>query len=236
MRSRRQRSFRPCTIVPVLTLAASAAWAQPAPKVQLSSYELLIAVTPGTATRDVNAAPECLSLSLPCSSSGSLTKIGSIGMAVSLSRYLPKPADASKSGALAITAELSRFSNAYDSRDATGAIRRERMRTTSVLVGPRFTTPFLRENKGSTKAGRYFLHALAGSQTSDLAGRQSAVVVGGGGEIAFPRGSTRNDSSGPPRAFTFRVGLDYWINPGSPSGPGFRLVVGILIGPRLTGS
>lgn len=235
MRSRKRPWFRPPAVFPVLTLVASAAWAQPRPKVQLSSYEVLIAVSPGWTSQDVNAIPECLRLSLPCTR-GSPGRAGGVGVAVSMSRYLRKPADAHQAGALAITVDVSRFSSAYDSSDGGGAIRRARMHATSVLVGPRITTSFLYEDRRSPRAGRYFFHALVGGQRSNVAGPRPAFVLGGGGEMVFPRGNSRRDLSGPPRAVTLRVGLDYWLRPGRLDAPGFRLVVGVLIGPRLTRS
>jgi hypothetical protein len=210
-------------VVAALTFAAPAAQAQPAPPVRLSPMEVSFGLTVNGLAQDVNSAPHCIELSLPCTHQ-SRRRISGLGVSVSVSRNV--------TDRLAITGEVGTFRSEWDASGSAGPRHGAAAHATSVLVGPKISTGFFYPGNGDRQPGRFFGHVLAGGEASDVVPLRAAFLVGGGTDVLIPWGGP----DGRAHALALRLGLDYRVTPGAGRNlTGWRFVVGFVVGPRLSG-
>ena len=201
---------------------ASVAWAQPARDVRLSPVEVGVGLTINAIFADVNALPNCQTLSLPCTHNRSGSS-GGFGAALSVAGNLNEH--------LAVAGDFNVFGAGWDSPQSVLARRSEVDRVRSALVGVRVSTGFFYPGNHDPTPGRFFAEALAGGQGSDAVPLRPSWVVGAGADVILHR---HDPAAGPTLAPALRMALDYQLTPGSGRNlSGWRAVFGVVFGARM---
>jgi hypothetical protein len=216
--------FRRLAFVIAGVLSASPASAQQRPNVELSPIEVALGISINALFQDVNAAPTCLELSLPCTHSRP-NHIGGFGLGLSVARPV--------NGNLAIVSDLSAFENDWSSPDSMRNHMSARTRVTSIVIGPRVSTDFFYAGR-DPQPGRFFGQVLLGAEMSNEGTLRPSVIVGGGTDVLMARGASRGVAPGPPVDLTLRMALDYRLSPGAGRNfSGWRFTLGFVFGPHL---
>ncbi len=219
----RARSFLPTLAVLIVGWpGASVVWAQPARDVQLSPVEVGVGITINAIFADVNAQPNCVELSLPCTHDrpgGS----GGFGAALSVSGNLSEH--------VAVAGDFNLFGAEWDSPHSVLARRSEVDRVRSALVGVKLGTGFFYPGNHDPTPGRFFGQVLVGGQGSDAVPLRPSWIIGAGADVIIHR---HDSTAGPTLAPALRMALDYQLTPGSGRNlSGWRAVFGVVFGPKI---
>jgi len=210
----------------MLVICAAPARAQQLPDVVLSPIEVSLGLTINAIAQDVNAAPDCQTLGLPCTDE-SPQQAGGFGLTVGVAHNV--------NDRFAIVGDFSKYESEWDNWTSFGSGRRAMNQVTSVLVGPRVSTGFFYPGNGDREPGRFFGQLLVGGEASDIVGLRPALQIGGGVDIIMAGAGTRGFAPAPPHDITFRMAIDYRVTPGSGRNlTGWRFVFGVVFGPRLS--
>lgn len=205
------------------TCSAASASAQPASNVSLPPVEVGVDFTINAIRQDVNAAPACVDLSVPCTHQKA-SSFGGFGLTLSVARNL--------SDKLALAGDLSTFFNDWDSAGSLPTHRPAVNRVTSVLIGPKVSTGFFYPGNNDPSPGRFFGQFLVGAEGSSEVPVRPAFIIGAGADVLL-RG--RNAAPGTTHGVTFRMAIDYQLSPGSGRNlSGWRAVFGFVFGPRVS--
>lgn len=201
---------------------APAAWAQAA-AVMPSAFDISVGVTVNGLLNDVNSAPACADLGLPCTHEHP-EKVSGFGGNATVARNLTPH--------LAIAGDLSVFADHWIERESPLTTRRKVSYVSSIAAGPRCSTGFFDPGNGDRSPGRFFAQVLVGAESSHVVAARPLVILGAGADVLFPRQAS--GGMGPPsRAPGLRLALDYRLTPGAGRNfSGWRFVAAIVIGPR----
>jgi hypothetical protein len=210
----------------MVAACARPALAQHLPDVILSPVEVSVGLTINAIAQDVNAVPECLNLGLPCTDE-SPRQAGGFGLTFGVAQNV--------NDRLAIVGDFSKYASEWDDWSSFPSGRRAVNQVTSLLIGPRISTPFFYPGNGDREPGRFFGQLLAGAEASDVVPLRPAIQIGGGVDVIVPGGGSRGFAPGPPHDMTFRLAIDYRVTPGRGRNlSGWRFVFGVVFGPRLS--
>jgi hypothetical protein len=200
------------------------AWAQQRQDVVLSPVEVALGITINAIFQDVNAAPTCVELSLPCTNAKP-SQFGGFGLDLAVARTV-RPN-------VAIVSDVSAFETEWQSPDSLRNHGSEMTRVTSVVLGPRISTDFFYAGH-DPEPGRFFGQLLLGAQASGGGTIRPTVLVGGGTDVLIPGGHPRGTAAGPLVDMTMRMALDYRLTPGAGRNfSGWRFTLGFVLGPHL---
>jgi hypothetical protein len=178
----------------VLAWLAVAAFAMPAaaqsqPSVELSRFEVSLALTVNGLHQDVNAAPTCVTLQMPCTHEQP-SRFGGFGLDIGVARNLSRRA--------AVVVAVSTFATAWDARLSALEQRRMWAHSLSVNGGPRISTGFLDPGTGRREPGRFFGQLLVGAERSNVTPLSPSLLVGGGADVVLPVGRSGASRRPPP--------------------------------------
>jgi len=200
----------------------SAAWAQAA-AVTPSAFDVSVGVTVNGLFQDVNSAPGCAELGLPCTHEYP-DKVSGFGGSATVARNLTPR--------VAIAGDVSAFADHWAERESPLITRRRVAYVSAIAAGPRWSTGFFDPGNGDRSPGRFFAQVLVGAESGHVVAVRPLLILGAGADVLFPRQAS--GKMGPPaRAPGLRLGLDYRLTPGSGRNfSGWRFVAAIVIGPR----
>ena len=208
----------------ILLFVASPAWAQQKRDVELTPVEAAIGVTFNALLQDVNSAPDCVALSLPCTHEKP-SRFSGFGLNVAVARNL--------SERFAIATDLSLFEHRWDTSDAAHGRVPAASTVKSFFLGPRFSTKFYYPGNHDPSPGRFFGQVLVGAEGSSDVPLRPALLLGAGTDVLIPRRASRSAGPGPSIDLALRLALDYLLAPGSGRNvSGWRFAFGLVIGPH----
>jgi hypothetical protein len=212
----------PAFVAGALLLCIRPAGAQDVPRLRRSAVEVSVGVTLNAVVPDVNTAPHCLQLALPCTHERS-DRFSGFGLTLGIARPL--------SDRLAIAGEISTFRTRWDDSAPAQAVVPASTRVTSFFAGPRISTAFFTPGAHDPSPGRFFGHVLVGGETSGVVPLRPATLVGGGADFAIPMAAQGAPGT---RPVLFRWSFDYRLSPGARrSFSGYRFGFGVLFGPTV---
>jgi hypothetical protein len=208
----------------ILALVAVPAWAQEKREVELTPVEVAIGPTINALLQDVNTAPDCVALSLPCTHEKP-SRFAGFGLNLAVAGNL--------SERFAIAADLSLFEQRWDSSDATHGRVPVASTVKSLFVGPRFSTKFYYPGNRDPSPGRFFGQVLVGTEGSSDVPSRPALLLGAGADVLIPRGGSSSAGARPRIGLAVRMALDYLLAPGAGRNvSGWRFVFGLVLGPH----
>ena len=222
---RKRSSFLVSAALMGLTVPATLASAQlridPMPPVDVPRTEVALSLSINSIGTDVNAAPRCTALALPCThaKAGSWGGFGLDGSAaVNLSDHA------------AFVAGIAVAATSFDSQASLARHRSDTNTILSVAAGPRIGSGFSRPHGRNHEADRFFGQVLAGLETSARFSTRPVVQVGGGVDSLglFGRDARHLHEMSLRMEFDYRI----LIGGGNPEN-GYRFLLGVVLGPRL---
>jgi len=213
--------------VALVALVAAAGFGSPAlaqaPPVTTSPLEVSVGATVNGLFNDVNSAPACVELGLPCAHEHP-DQVTGYGGNASLARNL--------SPLVAIAGDVSIFADAWLERESPLVVHRRLTYVRSVAAGPRFSTGFFDPGTGDRSPGRFFAQVLGGIESSGVVPARPVVILGVGADVLFV--GSAGGSGGASRVPGLRLAIDYRLSPGEGRNfSGWRFGVAVLIGPRV---
>ena len=227
MDSRILANLRGAIVLGLLAIFARPASAQVAarPDVELTPVEVAFGLSINALAQDINAAPNCLQMSLPCTNQRP-SQVGGFGLDLGIVRNL--------SPHFGIVTDLSAFANEWDSGDSVRAHRRESSTIKSAFIGHRFSTEFFYPSSRDPTPGRMFGQVLVGAAGSDDVPMRLAWQVGVGADVLVPRGGPYGVARAPTIDLALRMAIDYRLCPGGGRNvSGWLFVLGFVVGPHL---
>jgi hypothetical protein len=207
------------TLAGVVLIAGIGAWGSPAwarqrihsVPIETAPVDVTLGVTVTGLIEDVNRAPRCVELGLPCTNT-SAHAAGGFGLVAAVAKNVNEH--------VAIVGDVSVYAAQWTSAESLARNRAEFNVVRSALVGPRINTRFIQSKSTTT---RFFGQVLVGVEVSDVDAPPGAIQVGGGVDGWDFRA----------KPAMVRLELDYRLVPGPGRNlSGWRALFGITLGPR----